>query len=136
MVRFFCSRLRWSRWAVVDLVPNQVAETLVRTQAGPFVAFGGMPLVPRCSTCPQDGGPEPRRRGDRWTPTFAYAVLELGFTADVCKPRRAPTRRGRSRTFGDSVKGRSSNSAGSKSRPADTRGPSSAFRHHIRSTWQ
>ena len=44
VVRFFCSRLKWSRWAVVDLVPNQVAETLIRTLADHFVAFGGVPL--------------------------------------------------------------------------------------------
>ena len=44
VVRFFCSRLKWSRWAVVDVVPNQIAETLIRTLADHFVAFGGVPL--------------------------------------------------------------------------------------------
>ena len=44
VVRFFGSRLKWSRWAAVDLVPNQVAETLVRTLADHFVGFGGVPL--------------------------------------------------------------------------------------------
>ena len=44
VVRFFCSRLKWSRWAVVDLVPNQVAETLIRTLADHFARFGGVPL--------------------------------------------------------------------------------------------
>ena len=40
VVRFFCSRLKWSRWAAVDLVPNQVAETLIRTQ-GRRLEMGG-----------------------------------------------------------------------------------------------
>ena len=44
VIRFFCSRLKWSRWAVVDVVPNQVAETLIRTLADHFVAFGGVTL--------------------------------------------------------------------------------------------
>ncbi len=44
------SRLKWSRWAVVDLVPNQVAEALIRTLADHFVAFGGVPLC-RCAWC-------------------------------------------------------------------------------------
>ncbi len=44
VVRVFCSRLKWSRWAAVDLVPNQVAETLIRTLADHFVAFGGVTL--------------------------------------------------------------------------------------------
>ena len=52
VVRFFGSRLKWSRWAVVTLVPNQVAETLIRTLADHFVAFGGVPLC-GCSPGPR-----------------------------------------------------------------------------------
>ena len=44
VVRFFCSRLKWSRWAAVDAVPDQVAETLIRTLAEHFVLFGGVSL--------------------------------------------------------------------------------------------
>ena len=62
MVRFFGSRLKWSRWAAVDLVDGEDAETLVRTVAEHFVRFGGVAL---CAVLdrPQDGS--------------AYAALEL-----------------------------------------------------------
>ena len=90
VVRFFCSRLKWSRWAVVDLVPNQVAETLIRTLADHFVAFGGVPL---CAVFdrPKTVALKWAKNGEvtEWNPTFAYAALELGFTAEVCWPRRA-----------------------------------------------
>ena len=35
VVRFFCSRLKWSRWAVVDLVPNQVVRRRNDAHSGP-----------------------------------------------------------------------------------------------------
>ena len=41
VVRFFGSRLKWSRWAVLNLVPNQVAETLIRTLVLPGSAAPG-----------------------------------------------------------------------------------------------
>ena len=33
-VHFFASRLKWSRWAEVSIVPDECAETLVRTLIG------------------------------------------------------------------------------------------------------
>ena len=33
VVRFFCSRLKWLRWAAVDPVPDQVAQMLIPTLA-------------------------------------------------------------------------------------------------------
>ena len=90
VVRFFCSRLKWSRWAAVDLVPNQVAETLIRTLADHFVRFGGVPL---CAVFdrPKTVALKWAKNGEvtEWNPIFAYAALELGFTAEVCWPRRA-----------------------------------------------
>jgi len=44
VIHFFASRLKWSRWAVVTLVGDESAETLIRTLAEHFVAFGGVPL--------------------------------------------------------------------------------------------
>ena len=44
VVKFFGSRLKWSRWAAVDLVAGEDSETLVRTVAEHFVRFGGVPL--------------------------------------------------------------------------------------------
>ena len=94
VVRFFCSRLKWSRWAAVDLVPNQVAETLIRTLADHFVLFGGVPL---CAVFdrPKTVALKWAKNGEvtEWNPIFAYAALELGFTAEVCWPRR-PNQKG------------------------------------------
>ena len=90
VVRFFGSRLKWSRWAAVDLVPNQVAEPLVRTLADHFVGFGGVPL---CAVFDRPKTVVLRwaKNGEvtEWNPIFAYAAMELGFTAEVCWPRRA-----------------------------------------------
>jgi transposase len=42
-VQFFGGRLKFSRFMHVELVPNQQAETLVRSLLGCLVAFGGSP---------------------------------------------------------------------------------------------
>lgn len=42
-VRFFASRLKYSRFVAVTLVPDERVETLVRCLARDFVAFGGLP---------------------------------------------------------------------------------------------
>ena len=93
-VHFFASRLKWSRWAEVTLVPNEVAETLIRTLADDFVAFGGVPL---CAVFdrPKTVALQWKRNGEvtEWNPTFAYAALEIGFTAEVCWPH-APRQKG------------------------------------------
>jgi len=93
-VHFFASRLKWSRWAEVTLVPNEGAETLIRTLADHFVAFGGVPL---CAVFdrPKTVALKWKRNGEitEWNPVFAYAALEIGFTAEVCWPY-APRQKG------------------------------------------
>lgn len=93
-IHFFASRLKWSRWVEVTLVPNQVAETLIRTLADHFVAFGGVPL---CAVFdrPKTVALRWKRNGEitEWNPVFAYAALEIGFTAEVCWPN-APRQKG------------------------------------------
>ena len=90
VVKFFGSRLKWSRWAAVDLVDGEDSETLVRTVAEHFVRFGGVPL---CAVFdrPKTVALKWNDRGEitEWNPVFAYAALELGFTAEVCWPYRA-----------------------------------------------
>lgn len=44
-VHFFASRLKYSRWVEVTLVPDQRVGTLVRTLVEHLAAFGGVPLV-------------------------------------------------------------------------------------------
>jgi transposase len=86
-IHFFASRLKWSRWAEVTVVPDQTAETLIRTLADHFVAFGGVPL---CAVFdrPKTVALQWKKNGDvtEWNPIFAYAALEIGFTAEVCWP--------------------------------------------------
>lgn len=89
-VHFFASRLKWSRSVQVSLVPNQQVETLVRSLADHFEGFGGVPL---CAVFdrPKTVALEWKKNGEVtvWNPVFAYAALELGFTAEVCWPYQA-----------------------------------------------
>lgn len=89
-IRFFASRLKYSRTIRVSLVPDETTETLVRSFAEHLHSWGGAPLVSvfdRPKTVALKWG----RDGvvTEWNPTFAYAVLELGVGVDVCWPYRA-----------------------------------------------
>jgi transposase len=44
-VHFFASRLKYSRWVEVTIVPDERTETLVRTFVDHFGAIGGVPLL-------------------------------------------------------------------------------------------
>ena len=44
-VHFFASRLKYSRWVEVTLVPDERVEALVRALVDDFVSFGGTPLL-------------------------------------------------------------------------------------------
>ena len=89
IVHFFASRLKWSRWVEVTLVDNEVVETLVRKLAEHFDRFGGVPL---CAVFDRPKTVALSWSDDgvvtEWNPTFAYAALELGFTAEVCWPHQ------------------------------------------------
>jgi len=78
-VHFFASRLKYSRWVEVTLVPDERVETLVRTVVDHLAAFGGVPLVAvfdRPKTVALKWG----RDGvvTEWNPTFAGVALDLG----------------------------------------------------------
>jgi transposase len=88
-VHFFASRLKYSRWAEVTLVPDEGVETVVRTLVDHFAAIGGIPLVAvfdRPKTVALAWG----RDGvvTEWNPTFAAVTLDLGLGVEVCWPRR------------------------------------------------
>lgn len=87
-VHFFASRLKYSRFVAVSLVPNEQVETLVRTLVRHFVAFGGVPLLAvfdRPRTIVARGGRG--RAVDAFNTTFAQVMLELGVGAEMCAPR-------------------------------------------------
>jgi transposase len=88
-VHFFASRLKYSRWVEVTLVPNERVETLVRALVEHLDAFGGIPLVTvfdRPKTIALKWG----RDGvvTEWNPTFAGVALDLGIGVEVCWPHR------------------------------------------------
>jgi len=89
IVHFFASRLKWSRWVEVSLVENEAVESLVRKLACHFERFGGVPL---CGVFDRPKTVAIRWGDDgvvtEWNSTFAYAALELGFTAEVCWPHQ------------------------------------------------
>lgn len=93
-VKFFASRLKYSRYVLVTLVPDETAETLVRTLLEHFVGFGGVPL---CAVFDRPKTVALKWTADgkvtEWNPTFAQAAMDVGFTAEVCWPR-SPRQKG------------------------------------------
>jgi transposase len=88
-VHFFASRLKYSRWVEMSLVPDERVETLVRALVEHLAAFGGIPLVTvfdRPKTIALKWG----RDGvvTDWNPTFAGVALDLGIGVEVCWPYR------------------------------------------------
>jgi transposase len=89
VVHFFASRLKYSRWAEVTLVPDEQVEALVRALVDHVAAFGGIPLVAvfdRPKTVALKWG----RDGvvTEWNSTFAGVALDLGLGVEVCWPYR------------------------------------------------
>lgn len=85
-LRFFASRLKWSRFVHVTLVPNEREEALVRGLLQAFEAFGGVPLVtvwdnPKTVVL--------QRKGDLivWNPIFGQVALDYRFAPELCRPR-------------------------------------------------
>jgi transposase len=87
-VSFFVSRLKYSRWSDVRLVPDEKVEALVRALLAAFDAWGGVPL---CSVFDNPKTIVLGRPGGRieWNATFAQAVVDYGLGVELCTPRRA-----------------------------------------------
>ena len=86
-VHFFASRLKYSRWVEVSIVPDECAETLVRALVDHFAAIGGIPLLAvfdRATTVAvkwaRDG------QVTEWNALFAGVALDLGLGIEVCWP--------------------------------------------------
>jgi len=88
-IRFFASRLKYSRTIRVALVPDETTETLIRSFAEHLHSWGGAPLMSIFDR-PKTVALKWQRDGvvTEWNPTFAYAVVELGVGVDVCWPYR------------------------------------------------
>ena len=83
-ITFFASRLKWSRWAEVTIVPDEKVETLVRTIAAHFASMGGIPLLavfdrPKTVAISWDHS----GKVTEWNQVFAAALFEFGVSVDV-----------------------------------------------------
>jgi transposase len=86
-IHFFATRLKYSRWTEVSIVPNEQVETLVRVMVDHFASIGGIPLLgvyDRPKTIAKSWG----RDGQvtEWNPTFAGVALDLGLGIELCWP--------------------------------------------------
>jgi transposase len=93
-VHFFASRLKYSRWVQVTLVPNERVESLVRALVDHFAAWGGIPLLavfdrPKTITLSWN------KEGQviAWNPVFAAVAFDLGIGVELCWPR-SPRQKG------------------------------------------
>jgi transposase len=93
-VHFFASRLKYSRWVEVTVVPDERTETLVRTFVDHFAAIGGVPLLAVFDR-PKTVALKWTRDGQvtEWNPLFAGVALDLSVGIEVCWPA-APWQKG------------------------------------------
>ena len=86
-VVFFATRMKFSRWVQVSLVPDQTAETLVRTTCEHFAAIGGRPLLAVFDR-PKTVALKWKKDGTitKYNPIFAQAMFDMGVGAEVCWP--------------------------------------------------
>ncbi len=86
-VHFVASRLKYSRWAEVTIVPDQCAETLVRALVDHFAAIGGIPLLAVFDR-PKTVALKWSRDGQvtQWNPLFGGVALDLDVEIEVCWP--------------------------------------------------
>ncbi len=91
-VRFFASRLKWSRFAHVTVVPNKREEALVRGLLQAFEAFGGVPLV---TVWDNPKTVVVARKGELivWNPVFGQVALDYRFCARALLARARGSKR-------------------------------------------
>ncbi len=89
-VRFFVSRLKYSRYVLVTCVPNQRVETVVRTLTAHFCQWGGLPLMAlfdRHWTIAARSDPNTGAVLS-WNATLAEVTSRLSVAIEVCWPAR------------------------------------------------
>jgi hypothetical protein len=77
-VCFLASRLSYSRWLEVTIVPGWGVEPLLRALVDHFAAMGGVPLLSVLRIPKRVPLQTPSGEGAEWHPAFAQAVLDLG----------------------------------------------------------
>src|SRR2546425_1927188 len=89
-IHFFASRLKYSRFVRVSLVPDEAVESLLRSLAEHLASWGGRPLLCVFDR-PKTIALKWRKNGEvtEWNPIFAYATLEMGVGVELCWPYRA-----------------------------------------------
>ncbi len=87
-IRFFASRLKYSRWSEIRLVPDERVEALVRSLLGSFEAWGGIPLVAVFDN-PKTVVLGRKDSKIEWNRTFGQVALDYRFAPELCTPRRA-----------------------------------------------
>jgi transposase len=92
-VRFFASRLTYSRFVAVTLVDDERTETIVRCLERHFVAFGGLPLLAVFDRPKATAKSGPKGRDvEAWNSTFAQAIIHIGVGVEMRAPRGSPER--------------------------------------------
>jgi len=88
-IHFFASRLKYSRWVEVTIVPDERVETLVRRLVDHYAGFGGVPLLSVFDR-PKTVALHWNKDGTvtEWNSTFAAVMLDLGVGVEVCWPAR------------------------------------------------
>ena len=92
LVRFFASRLKYSRFVDIQIVENEQQEAVIRSLLRGFEHFGGVPLMSVFDNMPsvvkdreveEDG-----RVKVHWTEKFAQFVVACGLVPLACWPYR------------------------------------------------
>lgn len=91
-IRFFASRLKYSRWTQVSVVNDERVESLVRALVDHYAAWGGVPLRSVFDR-PKTVVTSWTKDSIEWNPTFAAIVVELGAVVELCAPR-SPQQKG------------------------------------------
>jgi hypothetical protein len=102
-VSFVASRLEYSRFTAVSLVPDQSVETLVRTLVRHYGLMGGVPMLAAFDRSkPIATRTDPDGQVLEWDPAFAYAAVQIGLGVEVRARRGAD--RGAGTNLGNWVK--------------------------------
>ena len=92
LIRFFASRLKYSRYVDIQIVENEQQETVVRSLLSAFEHFGGVPMIgvfDNMSTAVKSR--EIRDDGSvkvHWTERFGQLAVDCGLVPLACWPYR------------------------------------------------